>query len=70
MNPGGRILPGLHDSIDAILKENTVVGYSLALVRLEAEVEVEYGAWGISTEDGEKMTPEVWSIYLCFWCEY
>jgi hypothetical protein len=55
----GRVLPALHASIAEILKNNTVPGYSIAVVRLDTEHELEYDAWGVSTEDGEKMTPEV-----------
>jgi hypothetical protein len=63
---GIRILPALNDAIASILKDNTIPGYSLAIVRPRAEVEVEYGAWGIRTEDGDEMTPEVY-LYTVFY---
>ncbi len=39
-----------------------VQGATIAVVRPDGEVEL--GAWGIKTEDGDEMTPEVCSKFL------
>jgi hypothetical protein len=52
----------LNDTIARILKENNIPGYSLVLVRPQAQTKVEYGAWGIRNEDGDPMTPQVRSL--------
>jgi hypothetical protein len=49
----------LNDTIAQILKEHSVPGYSLVLVRPRVQARVEYGAWGIRNEDGDPMTPQV-----------
>jgi hypothetical protein len=48
-----------NETIAGILAEHNVPGYSLVMVRPDADVEVEYGAWGIRNEEGDPMTPEV-----------
>jgi hypothetical protein len=49
----------LNDTIAQILKEHNVPGYSLVLVRPQAQTKAEYGAWGIRNENGDPMTPQV-----------
>lgn len=48
-----------YNRIAFLLKNNTVPGYSVALVKLGQEDEFEFASWGNRTEDGDKVTPEV-----------
>lgn len=61
---GKVISPELYDTISTILINNTVPGYSLAIVRPGADTKVEYGTWGNRTEDGDEVTPNVRAPYL------
>ena len=57
---GGKVIsPELYDTISTILRNNTVPGYSLAIVRPGADTKVEYETWGNRTEDGDEVTPNV-----------
>lgn len=47
----------LTNTVAAILKNNTVPGYSLAIIRPGQDVE--FGSWGNRTEEGDKTTPQV-----------
>jgi hypothetical protein len=49
----------LLERITRLLKESSVPGYSLVVVRPGALEDVEYFTWGNRTEDGDPMTPEV-----------
>ena len=60
----GKVLsPELYDTISMILRNNTVPGYSLAIVRPGADIEVEYGTWGNRTEGGDEVTPNVRTLF-------
>lgn len=52
------ITPELDARIAEILKNNTVPGYALAIVRLD-DPRVEYGVWGNRTEDGDPISTDV-----------
>lgn len=55
----------INDELSAYVERMTemceVKGTTIAVVRPDGEVE--FGAWGIRTEDGDKMTPEVSSAF-------
>ena len=58
--------PIINEDIDAFMNEiiqnKSMKGVSMAIIRSDGETE--FGSWGISTEYGDKVTPEVCSIIL------
>src|ERR1700722_11706661 len=58
------ITPEVSAQIGGILKKYNVPGMSLAFLRKDGAPEV--GAWGVRTEDGDKMTPDV-RLFIHAW---
>ena len=52
----------IHTFVNEIMQNKSMKGLSMAVVRSDGEAE--YGSWGISTEYGDKVTPEVSSIII------
>jgi hypothetical protein len=53
--------PELSATIDAMRRNVSIPGYSIAFVQLDStgEKKVEFASWGNMTEDGEPMTEDV-----------
>ena len=47
----------LYSCVNQFMSNKSIKGLSMAVVRPDGEVE--YGSWGIRTEEGDKVTPEV-----------
>jgi hypothetical protein len=59
-NTGSPVLDdALRAKIAAIVQQNGVPGYSLAILRVGASTEQEFGAWGLRTEAGDKVDENV-----------
>ena len=55
----GIITADLYGKIQNILVNNTVPGYSVAIIRPQADVAIEFEAWGNRSEDGKPATSDV-----------
>jgi hypothetical protein len=62
VNNGQVITPELSNSIQATLDVWNITGLSVAIVPKSGEPE--YRSWGNRTEDGEKITEEVWTAQV------
>lgn len=49
----------LYDDVAALLKNNSIPGYAVALIKLGEDEEFEFASWGNQTEAGDKLTPQV-----------
>ena len=47
----------LYSFVNQFMSNKSIKGLSMAVVRPDGEVE--YGSWGIRTEEGDKVIPEV-----------
>ncbi len=57
--------PELRKFIDDLRENGTIPGLSVAIVRAEGKIELE--GFGKSTEDGDKLLPEVSLLVFCVW---
>ena len=53
----------IHAFVNEIMQNKSMKGVSMAVIRSDGEAE--FGSWGISTEYGDRVTPEVRRIILC-----
>jgi hypothetical protein len=54
----------LRAEIAAIVKKSGLPGYSLAILRVGAPTEEEFGSWGMRTESGDKLDENVRIYHL------